>query len=158
MKNTTEIAVLIPSYNPGSGLTDTLNSLRKQTVPYHLYIVDDGSPQKPDYAAELKGIPHSLIELPRNAGITGALNAGLAQIFREGHVYVARMDCGDEMTEDRLAVQKSFMDQHPEISILGSWIEMIYTEKAGSSRWNGRAATTTSCAVCGRTCRSPIRR
>jgi GT2 family glycosyltransferase len=126
--NLPDIAVLIPSYNPGSGLTATLDSLRQQTAPYLLYIVDDGSPQKPDYAAALAGIPHKLIELPRNAGITGALNAGLAEIFRAGHTYIARMDCGDEMTPSRLATQKAFMDQHPEIAILGSWIEMIYTE------------------------------
>jgi GT2 family glycosyltransferase len=123
-----DIAVLIPSYNPGTGLTDTLNSLRRQAAPYHLYIVDDGSPQKPDYARELQGIPHTLIELPRNAGITGALNAGLAEIFRAGHRYIARMDCGDEMTPDRLARQKDYLDAHPDIAILGSWIEMIYTE------------------------------
>jgi GT2 family glycosyltransferase len=127
-KHLSDIAVLIPSYNPGNGLISTLDSLRQQTVPYHLYIVDDGSPHKPDYATALKDIPHTLIELPRNAGITAALNAGLAEIFRAGHAYIARMDCGDEMTSGRLASQKSFMDQHPEVSILGSWIEMIYTE------------------------------
>jgi GT2 family glycosyltransferase len=124
----------MPSYNPGDGLNVTLNSLRAQTVPFKLFIVDDGSPQKPDYANALKGIPHTLIELPRNVGITGALNAGLAEIFRAGFRYIARMDCGDEMTPDRLEVQKAFMDAHPDVAILGSWIEMIYTE-------NGRRFT-----------------
>lgn len=123
-----DIAILMPAYNPGSGLVKTLDSIRQQTVPYHLFLVDDGSKEKPDYAAALQGIPHTLIELPKNVGITLALNAGLAQIFKGDFKYVARMDCGDEMTPDRLALQKQFMDGHDEIDILGSWVEMIYVE------------------------------
>jgi GT2 family glycosyltransferase len=128
MSNRANIAVLIPSYNPGSGLTDTLNSLRAQTVPYHLFIVDDGSPRKPDYAAELRGIPHTLIELPQNAGITAALNTGLREILKRDFAYIARMDCGDEMTPDRFAEQSAFLEAHPDVSIVGSWIKLVYTE------------------------------
>ena len=123
-----DIAILMPAYNPGSGLVETLNSIRQQTVPFHLFLVDDGSKQKPDYASALGGIPHTLIALPKNVGITLALNAGLAEIFKGDFKYVARMDCGDAMTPDRLSVQKQFMDSHDNIDILGSWIEMIYVE------------------------------
>jgi glycosyltransferase involved in cell wall biosynthesis len=123
-----EIAVLLPAYNPGAGLVQTLDSIRKQTVPYQLFLVDDGSKVKLDYKVALKGIPHTLIELPKNVGITLALNAGLAEILKGDFKYVARMDCGDEMTPDRLALQKQYMDAHGEIDILGSWIEMVYTE------------------------------
>jgi glycosyltransferase involved in cell wall biosynthesis len=128
MTSKADIAVLLPAYNPGSGLTQTLDSIRQQTVPYHLFLVDDGSKVKPDYKAALKGIPHTLIELPKNVGITLALNAGLAEILKGDFKYVARMDCGDEMIPDRLALQKQFMDEHGEVDILGSWIEMVYTE------------------------------
>ena len=123
-----EIAVLLPAYNPGQGLIQTVDSIRQQTTPYHLFVVDDGSRQKPDYATVLKGIPHTLINLPANVGITLALNAGLGEIFKGDFKYVARMDCGDEMTPDRLALQKQYMDEHAEVDILGSWIEMVYTE------------------------------
>jgi glycosyltransferase involved in cell wall biosynthesis len=128
MTSKAEIAVLVPAYNPGPGLIDTLNSIRQHTVPYHLFLVDDGSRQKPDYGTALKGIPHTLIALPKNVGITLALNAGLTEIFKGDFKYVARMDCGDEMTPDRLALQRQFMDEHAEVDILGSWIEMFYTE------------------------------
>ena len=72
-----DIAVLMPVYNPAAELVMTLDSIRRQTVPCRLYLVDDGSKTKPDYHALLKGIDYRLIELPQNAGITGALNAGL---------------------------------------------------------------------------------
>ncbi len=123
-----EIAVLLPAYNPGSGLTQTLDSMRQQTVPFHLFLVDDGSKAKPDYALALQGISHTLIALPKNVGITLALNAGLAEILKGDFKYVARMDCGDEMTPDRLALQQQYLDEHVEVDILGSWIEMVYTE------------------------------
>lgn len=128
MTSQAEIAILLPAYNPGQGLIQTLNSIRQQTVPYHLFLVDDGSKQKPDYVTALKGIPHTLIALPKNVGITLALNAGLAEIFKGDFKYVARMDCGDEMTPERLALQKQYMDDHAEVDILGTWIEMVYTE------------------------------
>lgn len=123
-----DIAILMPAYNPGSGLGKTLDSIRQQSVPYHLFLVDDGSEEMPDYLAALQGIPHTLIALPKNVGITLALNAGLAEIFKDDFRYVARMDCGDVMTPDRLAVQKQFMDGHDDVDILGSWIEMNYVE------------------------------
>lgn len=123
-----DIAVLLPAYNPGSGLTQTLNSMRQQTVPFHLFLVDDGSKIKPDYASALQGIPHTLIEFPKNVGITLALNAGLGEILKGDYKYVARMDCGDEMTPDRLAMQMRYLNEHHEVDILGSWIEMVYTE------------------------------
>lgn len=126
-----KIAVLIPSYNPGEGLLLTLASLRRQTAPYQLFLVDDGSKRKPDYKAVLAGVPHTLIELPTNVGITRALNAGLEAILKTDCAYIARMDCGDEMAADRLELQSRFLDHHADTSIVGSWIEMFYTETGG---------------------------
>jgi glycosyltransferase involved in cell wall biosynthesis len=44
-----QIAIVMPVYNPGEALAMTLESLRQQTVPFRLYLVDDGSCSKPDY-------------------------------------------------------------------------------------------------------------
>jgi len=128
MSTARQIAVLIPAYNPGEGLSVTLKSLRRQTVPYHLFLVDDGSTRKPDYTSALRGIPHTLLELPQNAGITRALNAGLAACLKSDCAYIARMDCGDEMASDRLELQSKLLDERPEVAVVGSWIEMYYSE------------------------------
>ncbi|MCA0432512.1 MAG: glycosyltransferase [Proteobacteria bacterium] len=119
-----DIAVLMPVYNPGPELLPTVESIRSQGVPCRLFLVDDGSKKKADYEAILKGMDHKLIVLPQNKGITGAMNAGLAEILKGDFTYIARLDNGDMMLPDRLAVQTAYMKAHPEIDILGSWIEL----------------------------------
>jgi glycosyltransferase involved in cell wall biosynthesis len=117
----TEIAVLLPCYNPKvDELTLTLNSLRQQTAPFRLYLVDDGSKFQFEYEKYLNGIDAVVLRLPKNLGITGALNAGLQKISLGPYRYVVRIDCGDAAMPERFIKQKIFMDANPEIGIVGS--------------------------------------
>ncbi len=126
MLNVKEIAVLMPAYNPGPDIADTLNSLKAQTVPFKLYLIDDGSQRKPDYAQLLKNFDHHLIISPQNIGVNEARNPALQQILKNGHKYIALIDCGDLARPDRLARQKAFLDASPDISILGTAIRQVY--------------------------------
>jgi GT2 family glycosyltransferase len=121
--NEPRIAVLIPSYNPGTELQGTLQSLRSQTVPFRLFIIDDGSKQPGDYEALTEGMDARIMRLPQNVGITGAMNAGLAEIMQGSFDYIARLDIGDFCAPDRFAKQLAFMDHRPEVGIVGSAVE-----------------------------------
>jgi GT2 family glycosyltransferase len=123
LHTTPQIAVLMPVYNPGDDLKLTLVSLRAQTVPFRLFLVDDGSKVHTDYESLSAGMDVKIIRLPQNVGITGAMNAGLKEILSQGFPYIARIDCGDVCTSDRFEKQKSYLDGHPNISILGSACE-----------------------------------
>lgn len=123
-----DIAVLMPAYNPGNEIIETLNSLRKQTEPFKLFVIDDGSAQKPDYDSLLKGFDYHLIISPRNLGVNEARNPALQQILSEGFPYIALIDCGDIAFPKRLTVQKACLQANPDIAILGSWTELTYTE------------------------------
>jgi glycosyltransferase involved in cell wall biosynthesis len=46
--NSPNIAVLLPSYNPGPEIVGTLDSLRAQSIPFRLFLVDDGSAVQTD--------------------------------------------------------------------------------------------------------------
>ncbi len=118
-----KIAVLMPVYNPDDDLKMTLDSLRAQTVPFRLFLVDDGSKVQTDYEALTKGMDVKIIQLTKNVGITGAMNAGLKEILVGSFSYIARIDCGDVCTADRFAKQLSYLDVHSEIAILGSACE-----------------------------------
>jgi glycosyltransferase involved in cell wall biosynthesis len=117
------IAVLLPSYNPGAELVGTLDSLRKQSVPFRLFLVDDGSKYPADYEALTHGMDCHVMRLPQNLGITGAMNAGLDQIMRGNFDYIARIDTGDFCAPDRFAIQLAYMDAHHDIGIVGSAVE-----------------------------------
>jgi GT2 family glycosyltransferase len=123
------IAVLLPCYNPGTELVGTLDSLRAQSLPYTLFLVDDGSKTATDYEMLCRDIDAKIIRLPKNVGISGAMNAGLQHILAGSYDYVARIDAGDFCAPERFAKQISFMEYHPEIGILGSAVEFRLFDK-----------------------------
>lgn len=120
------LAVLMPVYNPGEALHETLASLRAQTVPFRLYLVDDGSRTKPDYRALTQNMDCRIIELPHNVGVTRALNAGLKVVLEEGLPLIARMDNGDLCHPRRFAEQTRYLEQNPDIAMVGSWVTFSY--------------------------------
>ena len=130
-----DIAVLMSVYNPGRELRLTLDSLRAQTVPFTLYLVDDGSRPKPDYPSLLGGLDCRLIELSRNRGISVAVNCGLAELLKNGHAYVARMDCGDIAHPERLDVQRRFLEERPEVGMVGTGAIMVVEERGWTYRF-----------------------
>ena len=117
------IAVLIPVYNEGGRLRDTLESLRHQSVPFTAVLVDDGS--APPLAVDVTAYPYpiALLRLPRNRGIEGALNAGLEFIAAQRFEFVARLDVGDQCAPNRLAAQQAFLDAHGDVHLVGSDVE-----------------------------------
>jgi len=120
-----EICVLIPFYNNLSGLKAALKSIVYKPQRLTVLIVDDGSalPLEPN---DLEGINPDLkfeiLRLPKNAGITKALNTGLEWIiYQKQFRYIARLDCGDICTENRFYEQINFLENNPEIALVGSW-------------------------------------
>jgi glycosyltransferase involved in cell wall biosynthesis len=128
----TRIAVLLPCYNPPiTELKVTLESLRKQTLPFRLFIVDDGSKTRIDYESHLAGLDAQVLRLPKNLGITGAMNAGVAEILKGPFEYIARIDAGDISAPERFALQMPYMDSHPKVGILGSAVDFRLFDAAG---------------------------
>jgi glycosyltransferase involved in cell wall biosynthesis len=117
------IAVLIPVYNEGGRLRETLESLRAQSVAFTAVLVDDGSTPPLQVDASAYDFPVLLLRQPRNGGIEAALNAGLERIEAEGFELVARLDVGDRCTPARLATQQAFLDEHPDVHLVGSDVE-----------------------------------
>jgi glycosyltransferase involved in cell wall biosynthesis len=107
-----------------SQLRDALNSVVAQTRPAEQVVLVCDGPLSPELDAVLEEfaprMPLTLVRLPRNVGLAPALNAGLAHCRGR---WVARFDTDDLCTEDRLAVQMSHLAMHPEIDVLGSFIE-----------------------------------
>ncbi len=132
-----KIAVLMPVYNPGSELAETLASIAAQNLPATLFLIDDGSNTKPDYAALTKGMNVKLLLLPQNVGITGALNAGLAEILKGDFDFVARVDNGDINVPERFAAQVDYLKAHPELSLVSSHVRYEYSLTGLKIDWKG---------------------
>ncbi len=114
------VVVLIPAYNSGVTLFDTLASLCIQNyTDFSVLIVDDCSTKPLEPIADLFS-SHILVDVIRNeqrSGVAASLNRGLSQIDAE---YVARLDSDDIAAPTRLADQVRYLDQHPNIDGVGS--------------------------------------
>jgi GT2 family glycosyltransferase len=123
------IAVLIPSYNCEHIIESALESLAQNSEPHDVIIVDDGSA----FPLEQAIPPREgmiILRPERNIGISRALNMGLEYIYAHGYEYVARLDADDRATPDRLTKQRTFLDAHPEVVLLGTCGRVVSEEGA----------------------------
>lgn len=117
------VSVLLPVYNGAATLRQAIDSILCQThTDLELLLIDDASTDDSaaiirDYArrdSRVAAVVHD-----RNAGLARTLNEGLA---RARYELVARMDQDDESLPQRLGEQKTFLDSHPRVVALGSWV------------------------------------
>ncbi|TWT68174.1 glycosyltransferase [Crateriforma conspicua] len=59
-----------------------------------------------------------VVRCKQNVGLAKAMNVGLQHCRYD---YVARMDADDVSLSDRFEKQFSYLDQHPDVSLLGGW-------------------------------------
>lgn len=119
--DTPKVCVLIPAYRDQEGLLHTLNFLAQETYPFDIVVVDDGSPE-PMKCDAFYGIHAvTLWRLKQNSGVEKALNAGLKLILERDYSYVARLDCGDLPLLGRFSRQVDFLDENPDVGIVGTW-------------------------------------
>jgi glycosyltransferase involved in cell wall biosynthesis len=119
-----KVTVLMPVYNGENYLREAMDSILNQTfTDFEFVIVNDGSIDK---SLEIINSYHDsrikLIENPKNLGISESLNKGL---FSATGKYIVRMDCDDISLPHRLQKQIEYLDNHPEVIIVGSYIDMI---------------------------------
>lgn len=77
-----DVSIIVPYYNMGRYLPETLRSLRAQTFEdYEILLVDDGStdPASQRLVDELEGTPRLRIVRKPNGGLSSARNAGLRE-------------------------------------------------------------------------------
>jgi len=106
-------------YNGGGVIRATIDSILNQTFrDFEFIIVDDCS--NDDTVKIIESYRESRIVLIRNssnAGQTRSLNTGLRAAKGE---FIARTDAGDISFPQRLEKQVAFLDQNPDIAVLGT--------------------------------------
>ena len=111
------VSVVIPAYNAGATLGDSLRSVLAQTLrPAQVIVVDDGSSD--DTAAVAQGFGDPVVLLRRaNGGIARARNAALAVATGE---FIALLDADDLCEPERLAVQVEYLRRNPRVLLCSS--------------------------------------
>ncbi len=119
-----KVTVLLPIYNGEKYLKEAIESVLGQTFKdFEFLIINDGSTDNSVKIINSYQDPRiKLIYNEKNLGLIASLNKGFELIQTE---YIARMDCDDISSPDRLLKQINYLDQHPKIGVLGSWVKII---------------------------------
>lgn len=130
-----ETVILIPHYNDVEGLKKSIRSVADCGFDADVLVVDDGSSVKPS-ADEMIAIYKQtrIIYSLSNRGIESAMNIGLKEIISVNrYKYIARLDCGDTCLKDRLVKQYRFLENNPDVYLLGTAGQ--YVDGQGKKLW-----------------------
>lgn len=107
-------------------LQDSIQSVLAQTFSdfEFLIVIDSSCPGLSERVLELGGGDQriKLITARIGGGLAFSLNLGIAEARGE---YVARMDGDDVSRPERLGLQVNYLDQHPEVDVLGCRVQLI---------------------------------
>jgi glycosyltransferase involved in cell wall biosynthesis len=132
MSNTPLVSVITTVYNGEQYLTQAIESIQRQSLTELEYvIVDDGSDDRtPDILAGAQADPRlKVISQPR-IGRAKALNVAWRQA---GGAYIANLDVDDLAEPNRLETQLRFLEQHPEVGLVGTACKIL-DEQTGTVR------------------------
>lgn len=119
-KNIVDVSVVSANYNFSKYLPEYITGILNSTVqPREIIIVDDGSTDQSLKAlSEYKNIDYmNVIPLKKNTGLANALNTGIEKANAK---YIMRLDTDDCIDKKRIEVQYNFLENNPDISIVGS--------------------------------------
>jgi glycosyltransferase EpsE len=114
-----KVSVISTVYNGAKYFERSVPSILGQTLEeFEWVIVDDGSTDEtPNLLARLAAEqPHVRVISAGRVGRAKALNLATEQTRGE---YVANQDFDDASSPDRLRLQADFLDQHPDVGVLG---------------------------------------
>jgi len=113
------VSVLMPCFNAAATLPAALESISQQTLmDFQVVAIDDGSTDETRDLLESRAAVDTRFQIVSQAhqGIIVALNTGIEYCRAE---YIARMDADDLSHAERFTRQSAFLDQHPEIALVG---------------------------------------
>lgn len=122
--STPRVSVLMTIYNAAPFLRASIDSLLAQTFPdWELIAIENGSTDgSPSILEEYADPRLRIVRLSQNIGRTTALRKAFELARGE---YVAVLDADDVAHRERLRRQLTFLDQHAEVGLVGSYAHYI---------------------------------
>jgi glycosyltransferase involved in cell wall biosynthesis len=124
---TNDISVIIPYYNRGKYIDETVQSVLAQTLePLEIIIVNDCSQESSRRCLDRYAKTCKILDLTKNVGLAGARNAGIRVARGQ---YIALLDDDDIWLPEKLEVQRGYMEQHPECFLVHSAVWAFFSNK-----------------------------
>jgi len=129
-----KVSLVMSVYDGEEHLNEAIESILHQTfTDFEFIIVDDGSTDSTWKILTTYHDPRiTLVRNQENQGLARSLNRGL-EISRGE--YIARQDADDVSLPERLARQVSFLEEHADVGVLGSAVQIIDGSGNPSETW-----------------------
>lgn len=126
------LTVALPTYNGERYLDETIRAILAQSFKdFELLILDDSSRDGTLACVSRVTDPRIRVHCNEvNLGLPTNMNIALAMAKGK---YLARVDQDDIPTPDRFARQVAYLEDHPEVTVVGSQIEHFGDLNAGST-------------------------
>ena len=113
------VTVLMPAYNVGKYLNESIDSILRQTYTnFRFLIINDGSVDETEnIILSYKDPRIDYIKNEKNIGYVASLNRGIDLISSK---YIVRMDADDIAIPHRIEKQVALMESRPDIAVCGS--------------------------------------
>lgn len=116
---TTKLSVIMSALNGGKYIAKTIESILGQSfTDFEFIMVDDGSTD--DTFEIMRSFDDDriiILKNEENLGIAKSLNKALKQASGE---YIAKMDADDISFVQRFMKQVTYLDEHPEVAVVGT--------------------------------------
>jgi hypothetical protein len=135
MISTPKLSVVMPAYNAAPYLDEAVTSILNQTFrDFEFIIINDGSTDATPSILKRYAETDSRIHVyhQENQGMISALNRGCRLVRGK---YIARMDADDISLPRRFEKQLEYMERHPQIGILGTWIYNVDENGSVKGTW-----------------------
>lgn len=116
------ISVIMTVYNTEKYLRESIESILNQTYSnFEFIIINDASTDNSKMILDSYQDSRIIrIDNARNLGASQSSNIGLD---RAKGKYIARMDSDDISKPERFAIQYKYLEDNPDVAILGSWLK-----------------------------------
>jgi glycosyltransferase involved in cell wall biosynthesis len=131
------LLILIPSYNTGRILRETIIAAMAQELP--LWVVvdgsNDGSPETIRDLVQPSSERLRILHLPENSGKGAAILHALRQAIDQGYTHVLTMDADGQHPAQQIPCFREWSEKHPAAAVFGC---PIFDDSAPALRVNGR--------------------
>ncbi|MBW7955742.1 glycosyltransferase family 2 protein [Patescibacteria group bacterium] len=135
MHNAPTISVLMPAYNAAQYIETSIESILQQTFhDFELICLDDASTDNTlEILRKLAKKEKRIRVLSNQQNLNIAASRNILVQAAKGK-YIAWQDADDLSVATRLADQKSYLDSHPKVGIVGGYLEFFSDETTLSYR------------------------
>jgi glycosyltransferase involved in cell wall biosynthesis len=119
-----KVSVIMAAYNEEETILDSIESIIGQTYDnFELIIVDDGSTDAtPELVRDVNNNKIRFIQNDDNRTLPYSLNRGIRESNGQ---YIARNDADEISKPARLERQVEYLDNNPDVQVVGCWCEII---------------------------------